>query len=182
MEEDADALAMAQAMGFSAFGSQDPPAKKRRYNPHSDASLPASLPSKPRTSASGANSAPLGPPRSTSNNEEISLDDDEELQETGIEETGLASIPQRPAAAAAAAGEAGEEQGRGKQGHGQGRGGRGQFNPLWYENYYDPSSNANPWDRIEKKLNLQPRDTWPAREFSSLYSATRQQTKTERKR
>ncbi|KAK0389972.1 hypothetical protein NLU13_3545 [Sarocladium strictum] len=166
MEDDSDARAMAQAMGFSAFGSQDPPAKKRRYNPHSDASLPASLPSNPYksgASASGANSAPLGPPRKATNTEEIALDDaDDDVQETAMEKGGVASLPQRPAAPAHDNGAHSRDRGS-AQAHGQaGARGRGDFNPLWYQNYYDPSSNANPWDRLEKKLDLQPRDTWPS--------------------
>jgi hypothetical protein len=35
--EDEDANAMAAFMGFSAFGSQKPPTKKRKFNPTTDA-------------------------------------------------------------------------------------------------------------------------------------------------
>lgn len=166
-----DHNAMAEAMGFSSFGAH--PAKKRRYNPHSDSSI---LPSKPvsaahsKPSASGANSAPLGTrpaPAASTNNDEISLDDEEDVGQQGGAELGgpPSTLPQRPAVAAP--GEAvaeGQQPPHSKsQAHGQGRGGRGQFNPLWYENYYDPTSNANPWDRLEKKLSLQARDPWPPR-------------------
>jgi hypothetical protein len=177
--ESDDNNAMAEAMGFSSFGAH--PAKKRRYNPHSDSSI---LPSKPvsaahsKPSASGANSAPLGTRSApaASNNDEISLDDDEDAEQQGRAELAgpPATLPQRPAVAAPGAAIGDEQQTTQSkpQGHGQGRGGRGQFNPLWYENYYDPTSNANPWDRLEKKLSIQPRDPWPPRKSITPSSST----------
>jgi hypothetical protein len=45
-----------------------------------------------------------------------------------------------------------------------GHGGRGgQTNPLWYVDYYDSSSNENPWEGMEKFKNLEPVGTWLAR-------------------
>jgi hypothetical protein len=37
---------------------------------------------------------------------------------------------------------------------------RGQHNPNWYIDYYDPSSNANPWERLEKRKGLEPVGSW----------------------
>src|SRR5262245_38098972 len=91
-----DGAAMAAAMGFSSFGAQDRPAKKRRYHSGSDAVVSSSLPSAPPGSLppkppaparlTGANHLPLhprgtrGPGGSTApgrNVDEIDLDDDE---------------------------------------------------------------------------------------------------------
>ena len=42
-------------------------------------------------------------------------------------------------------------------GRGRGRqGGRGQRNERWYEGYYDPSFNENPWESLEKAKGLKP--------------------------
>ncbi|KAH8175390.1 hypothetical protein LIA77_03808 [Sarocladium implicatum] len=170
-DTDADALAMAQAMGFSSFGDQHP-SKKRRYNPQSDASLPFAGANghKPNpASASGANSAPLGTPRASApapaatalNTDEISLEEDDQAdQDAGSPKpptAAIASLPARPAVSAPGAGLGSSSQDQRQQHHHP----RGQHNPLWYQGYYDPSSNANPWQRLEKKLDLSPRDTWP---------------------
>ncbi len=37
---------------------------------------------------------------------------------------------------------------------------RGQRNELWYVGYYDPSSNENPWEKLEKANGLEPRGAW----------------------
>ena len=72
--DDDPSAAVAAAMGFSAFGSQDrPPSKKRRFNPHADAvldpslapghALPAaapSLPPKPPAPIAGFQNHPVG--------------------------------------------------------------------------------------------------------------------------
>ncbi|KAL2129979.1 hypothetical protein VTI74DRAFT_7048 [Chaetomium olivicolor] len=46
--------------------------------------------------------------------------------------------------------------GRGGHGHGHGHG----MNPNWYIDYYDPSSNENPWEGMEKYKGLEPVGTW----------------------
>lgn len=167
MDADDDAQAMAQFMGFSSFGQQDPPAKKRRYNPKTDSSIPSSASTsdqKPSAKhASGANSAALG--TRAINSEEISLEDEEDAQPqeqvipqqhgTAAEPAGLSTLPARPAFAT------------GHQQHGKPSGrheshARGH-NPLWYQGYYDPSSNHNPWEKLEEKLQLIPKGTWLAR-------------------
>ncbi|KXH61212.1 hypothetical protein CSAL01_12095 [Colletotrichum salicis] len=33
----------------------------------------------------------------------------------------------------------------------------------WWEGYYDPASNENPWERLEKKAGVLPKGTWLAR-------------------
>ncbi|KAI1382806.1 uncharacterized protein F4822DRAFT_97572 [Hypoxylon trugodes] len=38
--------------------------------------------------------------------------------------------------------------------HGHGSGDK------WWEDYYDPSSNVNPWDRLEQSKGLEPRGSW----------------------
>ena len=57
--------------------------------------------------------------------------------------------------------------GRGRGGHG---GQRGEYNKLWYEGYYDPNFNENPWARLEKEKGLQSVGTWverPAGKYDS---------------
>ncbi|KAF9771316.1 hypothetical protein IL306_011045 [Fusarium sp. DS 682] len=131
---------MAQ-MGFSSFGAASPPSKRRRYNPNADAVMPS------KSSATGANSAALG---IRSNKDEISLDDDdEEVATTGQKvpaQARPASLPQRPAPAQAT-----------PQGHHQGvHGARGNK----FTGYYDPMSNENPWEKIEKARGLTTKGTW----------------------
>lgn len=86
MDPDADEQAMAQMMGFSSFGAQDRPQKKRRYNPHADAAIDAngvvgggiSKGSRRQPAAiTGSNSTPLGTriTQSAENADEIDLDD-----------------------------------------------------------------------------------------------------------
>lgn len=51
------------------------------------------------------------------------------------------------------------------QGWGQGRErsqGREHGKP-WWEGYYDPASNQNPWAALEKKAGLEPRGSWLSR-------------------
>lgn len=53
---------------------------------------------------------------------------------------------------------------------GGGRGGRGGYQSgrgrdrdqgkKWWEDYYDPSSNVNPWERLEQDRGLKPRGQW----------------------
>jgi hypothetical protein len=55
--------------------------------------------------------------------------------------------------------------GRGRGGGGRGRGGgggreRGERNEKWYEDYYDPTFNENPWARLEKGKGLPSVGTW----------------------
>ncbi|KAM5345823.1 hypothetical protein ACJ41O_011684 [Fusarium nematophilum] len=143
----ADEALMAQ-MGFSAFGSSDPPSKRRRYNPHADASLPLKPPA---PSATGANSTALG---TNSNADEIPLDDDDDGSEPvqpPLAQVRPASLPQRPAVPAPAP-RHGQHQVSSQQ--------HRQPGETWYVGYYDPMSNENPWERLEKARGLEPRGTW----------------------
>ena len=101
--DELDSAAIAAAMGFSSFGSQAHPNKKRRFNPLADAVIdspwdnrpPAARPGPPRPPTTSANSVPvratrapmalpppstlpLHPPEvsTTANTDEIALDDD----------------------------------------------------------------------------------------------------------
>lgn len=52
---------------------------------------------------------------------------------------------------------------RGGRGRGRGGGGgreRGERNEKWYEDYYDPTFNENPWARLEKEKGLHSIGTW----------------------
>lgn len=204
--DDADAAAMAQMMGFSAFGVQDRPQKKRRYNPLADAATEHQPSSKQQhhhqqhrqgnsrgaASSTGSNATPLGatkrgaggaasvhppPPTTTTNTDEISLDDDEEADVAGddaavaaaaaVESTPIASLP-RPAGLperpAPGVGFVGMPP---RRGHGElpehTRDGGPSSGKAWYEDYYDPSSNENPWERLESSMGLSPRGSWLSR-------------------
>ncbi|KAH7159695.1 hypothetical protein B0J13DRAFT_110990 [Dactylonectria estremocensis] len=149
---DDDEALMAQAMGFASFGAQHPN-KKRRYNPRADA---VSV-SQPKPSATGANSTALGPaPTVRSNVDEIALDDDDavDTEAPALAQVRPASLPQRPAA----------PQGGFATSH------QASFQPRrpqdpppsgpWYDGYYDPSTNENPWERLEKARGLSALGPW----------------------
>ncbi|KAK7432333.1 hypothetical protein QQZ08_001285 [Neonectria magnoliae] len=151
---DDDQALMAQALGFASFGAQGHPNKKRRKNPRADATRIAGQ----RPSVTGANSTALGPaPTTRSNADEIALDDDGE-DAPAPAQVRPASLPQRPAAPSG--GSASRNQ--------------APFRPApqrsqdpspgpWYEGHYDPMSNENPWDRIEKTRGLSSIGSWVPR-------------------
>ncbi|KAK3304071.1 uncharacterized protein B0T15DRAFT_229023 [Chaetomium strumarium] len=83
-----------------------------------------------------------------------------------------------PTSASASASTSGPFQPSARGGRGGGRGGGvrdggaggggGGANPQWYIDYYDPSSNENPWEGMEKFKGLEPVGTWlPSRWASS---------------
>lgn len=91
IDEDEDASAMAAAMGFSSFGTQNKPNKKRKFNSATDAFVEgqelASLDKGGRKGqGTGGNTIPLGKPRvfgtatenGKANDEEIDLEDEDE--------------------------------------------------------------------------------------------------------
>jgi hypothetical protein len=278
--EDEEANVMAEMMGFAAFGSQKPPAKKRKFNPITDAFVEGQALAKldrggKKGTGSGGNNVPLGKMRvlgqKKGNADEIEFDLDDEDDEgprymdtslpppveaglrsgnanlkdgdgpryvdtslpapadvqrkTGQGEglayvdTGevpeeaaemqaridsiLASIgsepvraegyydmhtesntlpppapglPQRLAFAASsdtefmqgasrgrASSDGASTSSRGSRGRGRGGGGgreRGERNEKWYEDYYDPTFNENPWARLEKEKGLPSVGTW----------------------
>jgi hypothetical protein len=163
---DDDQALMAQAMGFSAFGSQHPN-KKRRYNPRADAGG-FSLPPKP--ASTGANSTTLGlKPSKGSNADEIALDDDGDdgAPVPAPAQVRPASLPQRPALPPGGFA-AGQHQ--------------PQFQPrrpqdppplgIWYEGYYDPMSNENPWERIETARGMSSVGSWLSRDSGATRPST----------
>lgn len=174
---DEDAAAMAAAMGFSSFGMQasNRPSKKRRFD---DAA-----------SGTGANSLPLHPRDSTkvqkTNTDEIDLDcdGDDNLRDANPTQQPVQSttslphgLPPKPPVTApvfeldaipAAPGGHGPPfragGGGGRGGHfnsGRGRGGGNGPNREWYLDYYDPSFNENPWERLEQAKGLSPVGSW----------------------
>ncbi|VUC22801.1 unnamed protein product [Clonostachys rosea] len=167
MEQDEGLRDMAQMMGFSAFGSQDRPQKKRKYNPNADSFVER----QPPQATTSSNSIPLGPPpvtKPSANVDEIDLEDDEESSAAvkdivpdggGIAELSTNSLPRRPAVGV---GEAvpynGAHSGHGSRPHHHNRaaGHDNHGGKPWYDGYYDSISNENPWEKLEKAMNLQP--------------------------
>ncbi|KAL6908944.1 hypothetical protein GGI43DRAFT_379779 [Trichoderma evansii] len=169
--------AMAQAMGFSSFGQQNRP-QKRKYNPHTDAVISSDSKTAQRAakaSATGSNSTLLGVPSSkpsqaAANADEIDLDEDEDgvdndddiashtadVPETTAAPAALVrphGLPERPVPGTGFIGSSGGHQGS----HGHQDGSR---NNTWYDGYYDPKSNENPWRRLEASKGLQSTGTW----------------------
>ncbi|EHK41337.1 hypothetical protein TRIATDRAFT_180523, partial [Trichoderma atroviride IMI 206040] len=159
MDMPLDDDAMAQAMGFSSFGHQNRP-QKRKYNPHADAVISSDSKTAQRAakpSATGSNSTPLGVPSSKSsqaaaNADEIDLDDEAGVPESAATPAALVrphGLPERPVPGTGFIGSSG--------GHGHQDGSR---HDIWYDGYYDPKSNENPWRRLEGSKGLQPVGTW----------------------
>jgi hypothetical protein len=210
-DSDSEADAMAQAMGFSSFGSQSN--KRRKYNPHLDEAVTASsggaLPDDQNEdmdwgAGSGSNNIPLGV-RTSNNRDEIMLDDeldndddgggaatreakDDDDPEPQYIDTSRPSMPVSttdpagdvvqskidailgttsndpdlsaqsvPLNLTAAQGSRGGYGGRG--GRQSGRGGH-HGGQSWWEDYYDPTANMNPWERLEKERAMEPTDSW----------------------
>jgi hypothetical protein len=175
-----DEEAMAQAMGFSSFGQNK--SQKRKYNPHADAIISSDSKTAQRAakaSATGSNSTPLGIPRekpdpAAANVDEIDLDEDEDenedkheddndgiaLNPAGIPESSAApalvrphGLPERPVPGPGFIRPPGDH--KGSHGHQD-----GSKHTVWYEGYYDPSSNENPWRRLEGSKGLPSLGTW----------------------
>ncbi|CAM1509081.1 Fc.00g028200.m01.CDS01 [Cosmosporella sp. VM-42] len=166
-DPDADDL-MAQTMGFSSFGGQNRPQKKRRYNPRADAAQgDAPL----EDAGTGANTTALGATRPAVNVDEIGLDDDDDdynnpsasrdqrpqPTEASASEAQVrpASLPQRPGPRTVFATDATPHQ----QIQHPGKSHQRSRQP-WYDGYYDPMSNENPWERLEKAKGLEPKGSW----------------------
>jgi len=238
-EDGAEARAMAEALGFSSFGSHKPPAKKRKFNATTDAYIEgqelASLDKGGKKGqGSGGNTIPLGKQRiigggtaeaprdkdikktsAIGNEDEIDLGDDEEPEDgpnyldtslpppiEASENDGpqyldssrpppasedeakevqsridalLASLdgpgelssatppipfssasyklPQRPPTGNTQYVAPVASSSRPIQ--------RGQKNEKWFIDYYDPTFNENPWERLEKQNGLEPLCKWP---------------------
>ncbi|KXJ96518.1 hypothetical protein Micbo1qcDRAFT_210783 [Microdochium bolleyi] len=178
--DDLDSDAMAQAMGFASFGAQKPAAKRRRFNPAADAVVAgpdaSHLPPRPPPS-SASNAVPLGIRSRAQNVDEIDLEGDEDDNASGVSPPAQAATaaslddlhaqPQADSASAfednsADAGIAGRRRDgqAGPAGRGGFRGRGPQQKSTWWIDYYDPSSNINPWERLEQERGLQPRGPW----------------------
>ncbi|TVY25527.1 hypothetical protein LHYA1_G005117 [Lachnellula hyalina] len=65
---------------------------------------------------------------------------------------------------------------RGGRGGGSARGGR--RNERWWEGYYDPSFNVNPWEALEKKMELRSVGSWLEKGHWDLNAGVRVPTTT----
>ncbi|KAK3344820.1 hypothetical protein B0H65DRAFT_186572 [Neurospora tetraspora] len=214
---EAEAAAMAAAMGFSSFGQQAPlagdsdadetsaadpngrPSKKRRYNSRVDAYVG------PTPQGTGANDVPVQRRVFASKSEkednvgdenEINLDiddndndnDENPAAEASSTTTTITlpinpSLPPKPPQIQVSnhgfnnnnlhnqrGGHSGHggRGGRGgvgvgvggRGGHGGHGHGRGDPSKPWYTDYYDPSSNENPWERLEQQRGMEAVGSW----------------------
>ncbi|KAF4126373.1 hypothetical protein GMORB2_0109 [Geosmithia morbida] len=185
--DDATAAAMAQMMGFSSFGAQDRPQKKRKYNAGADASVAAA----PVSASTGSNSTPLGSrssaPTASTNTDEIGLDDEDDEDDEASQGREAAApapvaasprqppplphgLPQRPAPGTGFVGDASVSVPAQQDGQLHRHASSlppppphhdtGQPGTPWYEGYYDTLSNRNPWEKLEKAIGLEAKGTW----------------------
>ncbi|KAM4059177.1 hypothetical protein HRG_007959 [Hirsutella rhossiliensis] len=177
MDPEADEAAMSQMLGFSSFGMQDRPLKKRRHDVGADAFMTdahggggASNPPAPSQQPSHGAAG-----RQPANADEISLDDDDDHNDGaapgatvpesgpsgGVMSSRPAGLPDRPPPGTGFTGSPFNRH-QPQQG-GQHQHGRHFDDPSrgpWYEGYYDPDSNQNPWKKLEKARGLQTRGSW----------------------
>lgn len=209
-EWDEDAAAMAEAMGFSSFGGQNHPSKRRKYNARADAAFDSNTNNESTLAlhydaGSGSNNTPLGerrpqqpkPKKQKTNVNEIDLDDDDDDDDDGQDggevdgndavaagdqddaqdptpqhittsqppdqiQSGIdaivAGLPPKPTWSAPPAERKGFAQS--SPGSNHRRQGGGRDGDRWWDDYYDPAFNTNPWEKIEKKLGIEARGTW----------------------
>ncbi|KAG5951353.1 hypothetical protein E4U53_003283 [Claviceps sorghi] len=180
---DEDAAAMAQAMGFSSFGAQDHPSKKRRYNAAADSIWSAET--APQPQATGSNTTPLAAPaaKTSTNAEEIDLNDEDDVEDdddgTASSQAGqvsmaagLAGLPARPAPGRGFVGGVSSESHAHAPRFRPGKPAQTSHNELWYKDYYDSTSNENPWERLEKAMGLETKGTWVSRSSSTAAAAS----------
>ncbi|KAH8907272.1 hypothetical protein BR93DRAFT_938152 [Coniochaeta sp. PMI_546] len=195
---------MAQMMGFTAFGSQAPPSKKRRYNPRADAIADSGaggstggLPAKPPAPrGTGANTLPLLPRSAPCQGSGgTTLQDGgverEQRMQAVLEDSGKDAIGSE-AAGQDRSGEdpppqyidtsrspvrtgededstsgpvtaPGSSDNQPASRGGRGGPGAGPHRRIWWTDYYDPSSNENPWEWLEKAKGLEPVGSWLTR-------------------
>ena len=182
---ESESAALAQALGFTAFGAQPPdaddhtrPNKKRRFNPLADAAVIATpqQEEQPPTTILTASRVQIHPSTTT---DEINYDDSNP-------NPNLDSLPhpQNRSRSGTPTSFRGDSGGRGRGGNrggsarGSGGGGHGHVghgghahNPTWYVDYYDASFNQNPWEALEKRLGLQAVGSWLARRVGGHVSA-----------
>ncbi|KAL5615252.1 hypothetical protein BROUX41_005306 [Berkeleyomyces rouxiae] len=165
---------MAAVMGFASFGNAPRPAKRARndFTVVDSAAFEHAqfLPSH----GTNANAIELGPSSYASSRDAAT--DQEPAQQHALKPL-PASLPARPPPTNDTESSQSmdqprhRQQGRGREGGGKQYGhkgegnsgqqrGRGERNALWYIDYYDPMSNENPWEDLEKKAGLEPLGTW----------------------
>lgn len=167
-DQEEQAAAMAATMGFTSFGSR-PSAKRRRYNPRADAM--ADEDGGAAASGTGANMLPVVPRSSIPLRPEdggaaggSDRGKDGGGQAGGGDGSG-GSAPQYIDMSRSPL-RTGEEDlpvvGAGFGEHraaGLGDAG-GAGRRIWWTDYYDPSSNENPWEWLEKARGLEPAGSW----------------------
>ena len=162
---------VAAAMGFSSFGGQNRPQKKRKHNQQDEGGLSGQQPdrtaSRPTVSGEGGSSMLNVSSNTALNVDAIALDDDS-LSEDDLKgsdhllprgppkadttapassQARPAGLPQRPVNSVAPVMRPSSDGPK----HHRDRGGQ----PL-HQDYYDSKSNENPWQRLEEKHGLQP--------------------------
>jgi hypothetical protein len=170
---ESESAALAQALGFTAFGAQPDdgdhirPNKKRRFNPLADAAVIATpqQDEQPPTTILTASRVQIHPSTAT---DEINYDDSSPNPNLDSH-----PHPQSRSRSGTPTSFRGDSRGRGRGGNrggsarGGGGGGHGHgghvHNPTWYVDYYDTSFNQNPWEALEKRLGLQAVGSWLAR-------------------
>ncbi|KAK6825333.1 hypothetical protein PG987_012827 [Apiospora arundinis] len=215
-----DAAAMAEAMGFSSFGGQNHPSKRRKYNARADAAFVVadgdeSTLALHYDAGSGSNNTPLGerrqPKKQKTNTDEIDLDDNDNDGDQDAEGDGDGQnaagdnvdaqapaaqyldpsqpipdqvqseidaivgdhgLPKKPVVSAVPAKRGGPAQSGSRHHGGGGRGGDRESGQPWWDDYYDPAFNTNPWEKVEKKLGMEPRGTWLSYDESKTKWAT----------
>lgn len=186
---DEEAAAMAAAMGFSSFGMQESnrPSKKRRFDDGvfdiaASGTGANSLPLHPRESTKAQ--------KTNTDEIDLDGDEDDAAQDGNPDEqlsqqpamVPLHGLPPKPIVTAnefeppfvtpppglhgpwfQAGGRGGRGGGGGLNNRGLGRGGGGGRdgpNREWYLDYYDPSFNENPWERLEQTKDLPSVGSW----------------------
>ncbi|KAL2891249.1 hypothetical protein HOO65_010607 [Ceratocystis lukuohia] len=185
-EAEPESSDMASLMGFASFGNAPRPAKR----PRNDFTVIDGVASQAAlfmpTHGTNANAIELGP---SSRHESAGIDPaiapatgDAAPRPSQLEAL-PASLPARPPPSVAEpgsrpsfgmAGSLNQRQGQGARGkidskrHDsdtrhqalRGEGPSRQRNSLWYIDYYDPMSNENPWEELEKRKGLEPLGVW----------------------
>lgn len=171
---DLESAAMMAAMGFSGFGMQKRPAKKRKFDPDASGANTAPLGERRRpapvpaaAAAAAAAHLPARPlrggeaePTTSRGTDEIDLED-EDVDDDGVggndAEGGGSSSNSKPSTGALpppapASALATRRAATAAAAAGQKR--------PWWEGYYDAQMNENPWEKLERERGLEPRGTW----------------------
>jgi hypothetical protein len=178
------------AMGFSSFGGQPKKKRKHNHNPSPSPAAPdfheASTTSTlagvmPSTGLGGADWLRKNESGAGGNADELDLDDDNDVVKVGGPTTwhggGVAlstgqqendhdsvrssdGIRQETGTLAGPTHQLPERPGPAAQPILRGQGSGGRSSKPWWEGYYDPQSNENPWERLEEKMGLKAQGSW----------------------